>query len=69
MVLIQHTTAPNTFYITTLDNGTILRLRDLDELEISLSNFGHWVSEPSAILALRSYANRNNHILLEVRPT
>jgi hypothetical protein len=66
MILIQHAFAASQFYITTLSNEKIMDLRVTEAPAISRSDFGHWIAEPSAIRAIKEFADQNNHLFIEM---
>jgi hypothetical protein len=66
MILIQHAFAASQYYITTLSNEKIMDLRVTDAPAVSRSDFGHWIAEPSAIRAIKEFADQNNHLFIEM---
>lgn len=66
MVLIQNYIAQNTFYITSLTNEQMIDLRATTATEMSRSDSGHWIAEPSAIRALSEHAKNHNHLFNEM---
>ena len=67
MILIQNYNEQSTFYITSVTDARVSELKRFDDMPISLSEFGHWIAEPSAIRALEQYCEKHGHTFREVR--